>query len=141
MPKPKTAPTSEDQRDRLRTLGFELRPLDNGRWQVQRGDCAAVLEDTTEGTRIVEGPGFLIRGEFFHLEDGGYQKFLRSATRKMPATAQHLFELHAFEERLREALGLDSLYNESLGTVSKRYRYDRLGGRPDAGPARRPTRS
>ena len=37
--------------------------------------------------------------------------------------------LQQFSEELKEALGLPSLYNESLGTVSEAYQYDRVVGR------------
>ena len=46
-------------------------------------------------------------------------------------------EIQAFHEDLREALGLESLYNESLGTVSNLYLYDRVEGR-DKGLANKP---
>ena len=45
------------------------------------------------------------------------------------ATADALKAIHRFSEELREAIGEPSLYNESLGTVSNRYMYDRLKGR------------
>jgi len=37
--------------------------------------------------------------------------------------------LHQFSEELKEGLGLPSLYNESLGTVSEAYQYDRIQDR------------
>jgi hypothetical protein len=40
---------------------------------------------------------------------------------------------------LKEALGLPSLYNESLGTVSEAYQYDRVVGR-DKPETERPKR-
>jgi hypothetical protein len=41
---------------------------------------------------------------------------------------------------LKEALGLPSLYNESLGTVSEAYQYDRIKDRdkPEADRPKRP---
>ena len=53
------------------------------------------------------------------------------------ALASELKAVHAFQEDLREALGLVSLYNESLGTVSTEYLYDRVQGR-DRGVPKRP---
>jgi hypothetical protein len=38
--------------------------------------------------------------------------------------------VHDFDAELRHVFRLTSLYNESLGTVSDRYLYDRLAGRP-----------
>jgi len=37
--------------------------------------------------------------------------------------------VHHFAEELRERAGSESLYNESLGTVSDVYLYDRVKGR------------
>ena len=54
----------------------------------------------------------------------------------MPATADHLKALHSFSEELKEALGLPSLYNESLGTVSDSYYYDRIVDRDKPEPER-----
>jgi len=72
------------------------------------------------------------------LVDGGFQKFfLVPDGRKKPALASELKAIHAFEEDLREALGLVSLYNESLGTVSTQYLYDRVKDR-DRGVPKRP---
>ena len=47
----------------------------------------------------------------------------------MPASADHLKALQSFSEELKLALGLPSLYNESLGTVSEAYQYDRVENR------------
>jgi len=48
--------------------------------------------------------------------------------------------LHSFSEELKEALGLPSVYNESLGTVSESYQYDRIVDRdkPQAERKKRP---
>ena len=45
--------------------------------------------------------------------------------------------LHAFDEDLREGLGLTSLYNLSLGTVCDDHLYDRVTAR-DSGPHHQP---
>ena len=75
------------------------------------------------------------------LVDGGYQKFfLAPGGQKKPAHASELKAVHEFQEDLREALGLVSLYNESLGTVSTEYLYDRVQDR-DRGVPRRPWQS
>ena len=44
--------------------------------------------------------------------------------------------LHAFEADLKEKLGLTSLYNEGLGTVSTLYQYDRVKDRDRGVPKR-----
>jgi hypothetical protein len=47
-----------------------------------------------------------------------------------------LHALQQFTEELKEALGLPSLYNESLGTVSEAYQYDRVADRDKPAPER-----
>ena len=131
MPKPNPSESFEQQLERLTGLGFAVQSTEANCWKVTKGNCAAVLQRGPEGGRIHERPGYLLGGETHHLVDGGYQKFLAGPSRKLPATAEHLREIHAFEEGLRHALGLTSLYNESLGTVSERYHYDRVKGRPN----------
>ncbi len=49
----------------------------------------------------------------------------------MPASADHLKALQQFSEEMKEALGTPSLYNESLGTVSDSYQYDRVKDRDE----------
>jgi len=56
-----------------------------------------------------------------------------------PATADHLKALHDFSEELKEGIGSISLYNESLGTVSATYVYDRVRDR-DLPQGERPKR-
>ncbi|MEP7353943.1 MAG: hypothetical protein ABI824_11990, partial [Acidobacteriota bacterium] len=76
--------------------------------------------------------------EIAHLVHGGYQMFLRTHSgRELPALAPQLKALHAFDEDLREGLGLTSLYNIALGTTSDDHLYDRVEGR-DAAPHARP---
>jgi len=43
--------------------------------------------------------------------------------------------IHQFSEELRQLTGTISLFNESLGTTSDLYEYDRLQGRETAQPA------
>lgn len=57
--------------------------------------------------------------------------------RRLPATATELKALHEFEEDVKEALGLTSLYNASLGTRSAKHIYDRVTAR-DAGAQPKP---
>ncbi len=71
--------------------------------------------------------------------DRGYQKFLKTSKSEVPATADHLKAIHEFTEELKEATGLPSLYNESIGTVSDSYQYDRVENR-DAPQSARPKR-
>jgi hypothetical protein len=74
-------------------------------------------------------PGVLVKGEVGRLVDRGYQKFIRSSQYELPASASQLQAIHAFSEELKQLTGATSLYNESLGTTSDFYHYDRLMGR------------
>ena len=73
----------------------------------------------------------MIGSEISKLVNRGYQQFLKTAKTEVPATADDLKALHQFAEELKEALALPSLYNESLGTVSESYRYDRIKDRDE----------
>ena len=64
---------------------------------------------------------------------------MKTTKAEVPATADHLKALHDFSEEFKEGLGLISLYNESLGTVSEAYVYDRVRDR-DLPAAERPRR-
>jgi len=81
--------------------------------------------------------GVLVKGEVARLLDRGFQKFIQTSQYEFPATAGQLQAIHAFSEELKLLIGAVSLYNESLGTTSDVYRYDRLMGREadDAAPA------
>jgi hypothetical protein len=85
-----------------------------------------------------ERPGYLVGGEVATLLDRGYQKVWKSSRLEVPATAESLQAVHRFAEELRQVVGEPSLYNESLGTTSDSYMYDRLTGR-DLPLAERPT--
>ena len=86
----------------------------------------------------VHHPGFLIQGQIGTLLDRGYQKFWKTEKLEVPATADSLKAVHRFAEELREIIGEPSLYNESLGTTSDVYLYDRVKGR-DLPVSERPT--
>jgi len=98
---------------------------------------AAIEKDDKGGVKIFAYPGYLVGSEISKLVNKGYQQFLKTSKAEIPATADHLKALHAFSEELKEALGLPSLYNESLGTVSESYQYDRIVDRDKAAPERK----
>ena len=127
----------------LREHGFDIleAPGTQNRIFLKKLNCSAAIEKTPEGgVRIFAKPGYLIGTEISRLVDKGYQKFLKTTKTEVPATADHLKALHEFSEELREAVGDVSLYNESLGTVSDRYVYDRVKDR-DLPEAQRPKRA
>ncbi len=127
----------------LREHGFEVldAPGAAKRVFVQKYHCSAAIERTEDGgVKIFAYPGYLINGEISKLVDQGYQKVLKTSKAVYPATADHLKALHDFSEELKEAVGGISLYNESLGTVSEAYQYDRVRDRdlPQSERPRRP---
>ncbi|HEY6272254.1 MAG TPA: hypothetical protein VIX19_09705 [Terriglobales bacterium] len=143
MAKQPKARTYEEAVQWLRDHGFDIldAPGTQNRVFLKKYNCSAAIEKTGEdGVRVFAKPGYQIGGEISRLIDKGYQKFLKTTKAEIPATADHLKALHQFTEELREAIGETSLYNESLGTVSDSYVYDRVQGR-DLPEAQRPQRA
>jgi hypothetical protein len=123
--------------DRVRQAGFAVTPLTGGAVRVSRGECAADLRESKGSVEGEGRAGIQIGTEIGALVDGGFQKFFQTPSgRKIPAQADQLKALHAFEEDLKEALGQESYYNESLGTVSTYYLYDRVKDRDCGVPKR-----
>jgi hypothetical protein len=119
--------TFEDRIASLKQFGFESVRLPDDSLKVTRDGCGAVVEDAGGGKVKIGKAGVLMGDEIATLISGGYQMFLRTPSgREAPALATHLKALHAFDEDLREALGLTSLYNLSLGTTSDEHLYDRI---------------
>ena len=103
-----------------------------GARRVSKYGCAAeIAPGPGKGApvRIVARPGWVLGGEIARLVDRGYQKFLKTSKLEIPAMAEHLRSIHKFSDELKESMGGLVLYNESLGTVSDTYVYDRLKGR------------
>jgi hypothetical protein len=118
----------------LRDHGFDLieAPGTQGRVFLKKFNCSAAIEKNPDGgVKIFAYPGYLIGSEISKLVNRGYQQFLKTAKTEVPATADHLKALHQFAEELKQALALPSLYNESLGTVSESYNYDRIKDRDE----------
>src|SRR5579859_4998178 len=90
---------------------------------------AAIQKNPDDSVKIFSYPGCLIGSEISKLVNRGYQQFLKTSKQEVPATAEQLKALQTFSEELKQALGLPSLYNESLGTVSEAYQYDRVEDR------------
>ena len=122
-----------------RAAGFRTEPLGGGKTRLERNGIAAVFEPAPDGTpKVTERAGVVMGKEIGTLTDGGFQKFFTTPGGKSkPALAEELKGIHNFQEDLREALNLTSLYNESLGTVSNSYIYDRVEGR-DSGKHDKP---
>ncbi len=137
----RATPRQFDFEERLQSLkeaGFDVQKEGTGGARVTRGGCGAILEDDGAGKVKIGKAGVLIGNEIGMLVSRGYQMFLRTpAGREVPAQASHLHKLHAFDEDLREVLGLTSLYNVALGTTTDEHLYDRVEDR-DAGEPQRP---
>jgi hypothetical protein len=125
----------------LREHGFDLleAPGTQGRVFLKKYCCSAAIQKQGDGVKIFAYPGYLIGSEISKLVNRGYQQFLKTSKNEIPASADHLKALQQFTEELKEGLGLPSLYNESLGTVSESYEYDRVVNR-DKAPAEKPKR-
>jgi hypothetical protein len=127
----------------LRDNGFDVRdlPAVAGQVVVSKYGAAAVLarnpkystktaaEDEQHPVIWIHPPGWVLRGKISRLVDHGNQKLFETPSARIAATADALKSIHRFSEELREAIGEPSLYNESLGTVSNSYMYDRVKGR------------
>jgi hypothetical protein len=116
----------------MREHGFDLTdaPGTNARVFLRKYNVSAAIQKAPDdAVKIFAYPGYLIGSEISKLVNRGYQQFLKTSKTEVPATADHLKALQTFSEELKEALGLPSLYNESLGTVSESYQYDRIEDR------------
>lgn len=130
-------PRFDQTLDGLRAHGFEVTPFSGvaGGMLVSKHGAGAVLV-AVEGApaAFAIGPGIVVRGEVGRLLDRGYQKFIKTHQYEIPATAAQLQAIHTFSEELKQVSGAISLYNESLGTTSDVYEYDRLKGREAEAP-------
>lgn len=143
MAKKPRKPNFDQALDILRAHGFEVSAYSGGQggplggMLVIKYGAGAVLIPATDKNApdvLMINPGVMVRGEVARLVDRGYQKFIKSEKYELPATAAHLHAVHRFSEELKELTGVESLYNEALGTVSDIYLYDRLQGREDLQP-------
>ena len=122
--------TFENRIERAASAGFKAEKESAGRVRLVRGGYGAWVNDAEgDAPPRVERAGLLIKNEVARLIDAGFQKFWRAGTGKVPATAAQLKGLHEFEDDLREALGVQTLYNQALGTENDLHVYDRVKGR------------
>jgi hypothetical protein len=129
-------PTFADRLENLRKTGFIL-VHGAGKVRVTKEQCAIEIKEDAGAVASIGRAGIVMGDEIGSLVDGGYQKFFRSPSgKKKPALAEELKALHNFEEDLKEALGQESYYNDSLGTVSTFYLYDRVKDRDHGVPKR-----
>jgi hypothetical protein len=135
--------TFEDHMAAARSAGFRTESAGGGRTRIERTYGEVVVAAIAEAgagdvPRFVVRAGVVMGKEIGTLTDGGFQKFFTTPSgKRKPALSDELKAIQNFQEDLREALELTSLYNESMGTVSNLYLYDRVVGR-DAGTADKP---
>ena len=136
MAKKSRHPNFDQILDMLREHSFDVSPFAAvaGGFLVSKGGAAAVLVAHEDEVAMAVSPGALIRGEVARLLDRGYQKFLKTSQFELPASASQLHMIHEFSEELRQITGASDLYNESLGTTSDQYQYDRVKGREAVQP-------
>jgi hypothetical protein len=144
MAKRKSSHPNFDQTlDLLRAHGFATEPYPGvpGSVLVSKQCVGAVLapvpvSNDPEDAEIAFAvhPGIVVKDQVARLVDRGYQKFIKTSQYELPASASQLQAIHSFSEELKQLIGAISLYNESLGTTSDLYEYDRLKGREAAQP-------
>jgi hypothetical protein len=127
----------------LRAHSFDVTPSGEvaGGVLVSKHGAGAMLvaQEHEPAAAFAVAPGALVKGQVARLLDRGYQKFIKTSQFELPATASQLHSIHLFTEELKQLIGAIDLYNESLGTTSDLYEYDRLQGREGAHPVpRRP---
>ena len=128
----------DDHLAKARAAGFNVQSGSTGTRIERNGIACIVKPGAGDVPTISERSGIVTGNEIGTLTDGGFQKFFRTPSGKSkPALAEELVAIHDFQEDLREALGLTTLYNEALGTVSNLYLYDRVKGR-DQAPVHKP---
>jgi hypothetical protein len=134
--------TFEDHMSAARAAGFRTDSATGAKTRIDRNGIAVIMQPGPDGVpQITERAGVVMGKEIGTLTDEGFQKFFTTPSgKRKPALAEELKEIHNFQEDLREALGLTTLYNESLGTVSNLYLYDRVEGR-DSGKHDKPWQS
>lgn len=123
--------TLEDHIRNAEQAGFEVK-REGDSAVASREFCVARFTMGSNGSPKFIRLGIRMGDEVAVLVYIGYQMSLQTDSgKKVAAQAVQLKALHAFEEDLREALGMESYYNQSLGTVSTRHDYDRLEGRDE----------
>ena len=131
-------PSFKERIESLKPFGFTVNFVNPQRALVSRDGIGATIDDKPGQHPHVNKAGLIIGNEIGLLVNGGYQMFWKTpASHRVPAQASQLKALHNFQEDLKEALGLSSLYNESLGTTSDLHLYDRVEHR-DAGDSHKP---
>ncbi|MGD1209771.1 MAG: hypothetical protein ABR973_00245 [Candidatus Acidiferrales bacterium] len=118
------------QVESLSAKGFLVRSS-GGVVRIEKYGCGAELRKSPSGRyQMTIIPSIMFQGQFTHLWDAGYQKFLlTNEGHKVPIRVNQLGDLRRFNEELRIALGVPTYYNEALGSTCHYSVYDRVKGR------------
>lgn len=121
----------QPQIESLSGKGFLVRSS-GGVVRIEKYGCGAELRKSPQGRfQMTVIPSLMLQGQFTHLWDAGYQKFLLTHdAKKFPVRVEQLGDLRRFNEELRTALGVPTYYNEALGSTCQYSVYDRVKGRP-----------
>ena len=121
---------NQPQVESLSAKGFLVRSS-GGVVRIEKYGCGAELRKEPQGSyRMTIIPSVMLQGQFTHLWDAGYQKFLLTHEgRKYPIRVGQLADLRRFNEELRTALGVPTYYNEAIGSTCHYSVYDRVKGR------------
>ena len=125
----------QPQIESLSSKGFLVRSS-GGVVRIEKYGCGAELRKASDGRyQMTVIPSIMWQGQFTHLWDAGYQKFLLTHDgTKFPIRVNQLADLRVFNEELRTALGVPTYYNEALGSTCQYSVYDRVKGRVGDNP-------
>ena len=120
----------QSQVESLSAKGFLVRSS-GGVVRIEKYGCGAELRKSPQGRfQMTVVPSVMLQGQFTHLWDAGYQKFLLTHEgHKYPIRVSQLGNLRRFNEELRTALGVPTYYNEAIGSTCHYSVYDRVTGR------------
>ena len=120
----------QSQVESLSAKGFLVRSS-GGVVRIEKYGCGAELRKSPQGRyQMTVIPSIMLQGQFTHLWDAGYQKFLLAHDgHKFPVRVNQLGDLRRFNEELRTALGIVTYYNEAIGSTCHYSVYDRVKGR------------
>ena len=120
----------QSQVESLSAKGFLVRSS-GGVVRIEKYGCGAELRKSPQGRfQMTVVPSVMLQGQFTHLWDACYQKFLLTHEgHKYPIRVSQLGNLRRFNEELRTALGVPTYYNEAIGSTCHYSVYDRVKGR------------
>jgi hypothetical protein len=121
---------NQQQIESLSQKGFMVRNS-GGVVRIEKYGCGAELRKSSEAKfNMTVIPSVMAQGQFTHLWDAGYQKFLLTHDgTKLPVRVNQLADLRKFNEELRTHLGVPTYYNEAIGSTCHYSVYDRVKGR------------